>query len=105
MDIIEKTINKYADKYGLEKNLIVLCEELAELSQAILKYLRQGENVVIRQNNEEILENIKNELADVEYCKYYALKLLGMSNNDLYELTCDKAMENDNRFMKHNNEE
>ena len=60
MDTIEKTINKYADKYGLEKSLIVLCEELAELQQAILKYLRQGENVVIRQNNEEILENRKN---------------------------------------------
>lgn len=97
-DIIESTVEAYIERYGIEKNLVVLVEELAELQQAICKYLRHSETAVIRKDKSEIIDDVRNEVADVLYCMHY---LCGITNNewkDCIEFSYDKAIENKKRF-------
>lgn len=92
--IVITTVSDYIDSYGIEKNLIVLVEELAELQQSVCKYLRHSNNAVIRKNKNEIIDDIRTEIADTLYCLHY---LLGITNNtwaDYMEMVEDRAFEN-----------
>lgn len=96
--MIDKTIKAYIDKYGVEKNLVVLVEELAELQQAICKYLRYSENAVIRKSEEEIINDIRNEVADVLYCMHYLTSVTNNTWTDYMDMTNDKAIKNRGRL-------
>ncbi len=55
---MEKTIYEQAiEKFGIEKQIDMLIEEMAELTQALLKYRRK--------QNQVTLENIWEEFVDV----------------------------------------
>lgn len=97
-DIINDTINAYIDKYGVEKNLIVLVEELAELQQAICKYLRYSENAVIRKGKEELIDDMRFEVSDTLYCMRYLCSITNNTWSDYMEMTADKAIENMKRL-------
>lgn len=97
-DTIDRTIDVFVEKYGIEKNLIVLVEELAELQQAVCKYLRHSENAVIRKNKQELIDDIRVEVADVLYCMHYLCSVTDNSWGDYMEMTADKAIENQGRF-------
>lgn len=46
----EEIFNKALEKWGEEKQLIVACEELAELIQAITKHLRHNDGTSVSYN-------------------------------------------------------
>lgn len=97
-DTIDLTVERYIHEYGVEKNLIVLVEELSELQQAICKHLRYGEKAVIRKTKEELIDDIRSEVADVLYCLHY---LRGVTDNtwkDYMEMATDRAIENQERL-------
>lgn len=99
-DTIDLTVERYIHEYGVEKNLIVLVEELSELQQAICKHLRYGEKAVIRKTKEELIDDIRSEVADVLYCLHY---LRGVTDNtwkDYMEMASDRAIENQERFNR-----
>lgn len=96
--MIEKTVKAYINKYGVEKNLVVLVEELAELQQAICKYLRYSENAVIRKGKEEIINDIRNEVADVLYCMHYLSDVTDNTWVDYMNMANNKAIENRGRL-------
>lgn len=99
-DTIDRTIDSFVEKYGIEKNLIVLVEELAELQQAVCKYLRHSENAVIRKNKDELIDDIRAEISDVLYCMHYLCGITGNTWQDYMEMTADKAIENKERFNR-----
>ena len=93
-DCIDRTVQAYIDRYGVEKNLVVLVEELAELQQAVCKYLRCGDKAVIRKNKTEIVADIRSEVTDVLYCLHY---LCGITQTDWTEymaMIAGKAADN-----------
>lgn len=97
-DGIERTVQAYIDRYGVEKNLVVLVEELAELQQAVCKYLRCGDRAVIRKSQTEIVADIRSEVTDVLYCLRY---LCGITKTDwpaYMTMTADKAADNQRRL-------
>ena len=97
-DIVDITIGAYVDKYGIEKNLIVLVEELAELQQVVCKYLRHSKNAVIRKDKEEIINDARVEVADVLYCMHYLCDITQNSWSDYMNMVADKAVENKTRL-------
>jgi hypothetical protein len=50
-------------KYGVNAQIIVAIEELAELTKALTKYLRTSDNLEL---TEKIYNNIYEEIADVD---------------------------------------
>ncbi|MDR0919280.1 MAG: hypothetical protein LBM93_08550 [Oscillospiraceae bacterium] len=97
---IQSTIEKYIEKYGMDCNLLVLVEELAELQKAILKHLRitQNTNAVVRIDKEKSVADIKDELADVDYCLRYLELFLNISTEERLENEIKKASRNSERF-------
>ncbi len=64
----EKSIKYIADHYGADSQLQQLIEEMAELTQAICKYFRangKGQCIYPDITNKEIMDNLKEEIADV----------------------------------------
>ncbi len=53
---------------GIEFNILELAGEVGELCNGYKKYLRHKHNMVGGKNMDEILQNIKEELADVVIC-------------------------------------
>lgn len=97
-DIIDRTIEEFNNEYGAEKNLIVLVEELAELQQAVCKYIRWEAKGVLRKDKNEIMVDIRSEVADVLYSMRYLCGITGNTWSDFMEMTADKAFENQKRL-------
>jgi NTP pyrophosphatase (non-canonical NTP hydrolase) len=99
-----KVIKMYSDKYGLNANLRVTAEELAELIQAILKYDRVTavDNAVVRVNVDTAKNVMLNELVDVYYCLGYVHEALGLSDEEIQTALADKVLQNKTRYEKHN---
>lgn len=62
---MNEDIKKIADFYGYENQSYILIEEMAELTQAIIKMYRKR---WLTDNVEEEIRHIKEEIADVEIC-------------------------------------
>lgn len=74
------------DKFG-EKQIVVAIEEMAELTQALTKYMRiQGGGQPVRKDLQEVLENIKEELADVQLIIMQLQFLFWISGEELIEI-------------------
>lgn len=78
---INYTTERNPDKPRGFMNLIIATEELAELQQAITKFLRGKEDKL----------NLIEELADVEICLEYIKKSTGVSKEDLEKMKRFKA--------------
>lgn len=73
------------------RNLIIVMEELAELSQAIAKELRdKGDNI-----------NLLEELADVQLGIYYVQEIFNITNENLHKAMNVKMKRLEN-VLKHN---
>ena len=73
------------------RNLIIVMEELAELSQAIAKELRdKGDNI-----------NLLEELADVQLGIYYVQEIFNITDENLYKAMNVKMKRLEN-VLKHN---
>lgn len=57
----DEDISRLIERHGETETLVICMEELAELQQAISKYVRYGDL-------QEVKENITEELADVTIC-------------------------------------
>lgn len=62
---MDEDIKKIADFYWYENQSYILIEEMAELTQAIIKMYRKKWTA---DNDEEEIRHIKEEIADVEIC-------------------------------------
>lgn len=62
---MDEDIKKIADFYGYENQSHILIEEMAELTQAIIKMYRKK---WLADDVEEEVRHIKEEIADVEIC-------------------------------------
>lgn len=80
-EIIKKSIDNKDNNERGYRNLIIVMEELAELSQQVSKQLRGKGNYY----------NILEELADVYLCIYYIKDIVGIKDNDLYKAVNIKA--------------
>lgn len=77
MDVLKKSIdsNLYDGNPRGHRNLIIVMEELSELSKEISKQLRdKGDQY-----------NILEELADVQLSIYYVQEICGVNNDDLHK--------------------
>ena len=76
-----------AEHYGIENQSIQLMEEMAELTIALNKYRRSSkiEHQTISESIDEqfIVEQIKEEIADIEIVLYQIKYLLNCSDDDL----------------------
>lgn len=80
MNEINKANGEY---YGIEKQMIVLVEETAELAQAATKWLRKKQNgQTVRKSYGEIMENLIEELADVSIMVDQIKHLLNLNERD-----------------------
>lgn len=69
--------------YGIEKQMVVLIEETAELAQAATKWLRKRQNgLTVRKSSGEIMENLIEELADVSIMVDQIKHLLNLNERD-----------------------
>lgn len=80
-EIIKKSIDNKDNNEREHRNLIIVMEELAELSQQISKQLRgKGDYYAILE-----------ELADVYLAIYYIKDIIGIKDSDLYKAVNIKA--------------
>lgn len=101
---------KNAEYFGAEKQMVVLVEELAELTQAATKWLRIAQNgQTVRKSADEVMANLIEELADVSVMTDQIKHLLGISEKQLHDIRSEKikrtaeniAKEQENGFRKH----
>lgn len=80
---IKETLAKAQERFGYRNQIVVTSEELAELTQALLKYLRYP-------NHEEALdktrENVIEEMADVMICLGHVEMIFGVKQEELDEV-------------------
>jgi len=74
----EVRAERIADRYGLEKQSVVLMEECAELIQAVSKMIR-GEA-----ERQQTIDHITEEIADVEICIAQCKHLLEIPDADIH---------------------
>lgn len=99
---VTKIISTVLTKLG-EKQIVVAIEEMAELTQALTKYIRitQGGQAV-RTNLSAVKANIQEELADVQIVVMELMQLFGIEEDNLYNVIEQKLLrtvgliENDN---------
>lgn len=80
-----------AEYFGAEKQMVLMIEELAELAQAGAKWLRihtQGQ--AVRKTEDEVLESLMEEMADVSIMIDQIKYLLGISERHLAEIRVEK---------------
>jgi len=95
----QEVTDKYVEKYGLNANLGVLAEELAELIQVILKYQRSMvKDAVIRDGVDKIKANMLSEVQDVIFCMEYVYKVLGITRETAQMFANEKAKDNMERL-------
>ena len=68
------------DKYGFDSQALLCIEEMSELTKALCKYKRYGD--------EHYIENIKEELADVFNCVEQLSYHFGY--DDIEKIRCEK---------------
>ena len=77
-----------ADRYGFDKQIIVLFEEMSELQKAVCKYSRtrcgSGGNPSVQKHD------IAEEMADVEIMVYQIMYLIGISPERVDEIIGQK---------------
>lgn len=95
-------INKQnAEYFGTENQMIVLGEELGELSQAAAKWLRlYRQDPTLRDSAEEIREQLVEELADVSNATEQIRYLLGISEKEFHEKRREKIQKVANVIAK-----
>lgn len=71
---MDKRIEKIANHYGLERQIVKLCEECGELTTAVAKYIN-ADNDVLRN---ALLDNVISEMADVTVMIEQIKHLLGV---------------------------
>lgn len=87
---IEKRAEYILSKFG-EKQIIVAIEEMAELTQALTKYIRIKRcGQPVRKDLNEILANIKEELADVQLMLIQMQLLFDLKDDDLSDIIEEK---------------
>lgn len=92
---------KNGEHFGAEKQMVVLIEELAELTQAATKWLRiQQQGQTVRKSEGEVMENLIEELADVSIMTEQIKHLLGVSEKELHEIRSEKIMRTANYIKK-----
>ena len=94
-----------AEHFGVENQMIVLCEELAELTQAAGKWLRyHRKDPTLRKNEGEVMENLIEELADVSIMTDQIKHLLGIPEEAINEKRREKIQKVANKIDKENRE-
>lgn len=82
--------DEIAGKYG-EKQLTVAIEEMAELTQALTKYIRQfGGGQAVRKSQEEFMAEITEEIADVEIMLEQVKYILDVSDDEVRAIAWKK---------------
>ena len=82
---------KIAEHFGTEKQMVVMIEELAELTQAATKWLRiQQHGQTVRKSEAEVMDNLIEELADVSIMTDQIKHLLGISEKTFHEIRREK---------------
>lgn len=77
-----------ADRYGFEKQIIILFEELSELQKAVCKYSRVMSGSI---DDPNILKNnITEEIADVEIMLNQIMYLIGIYQDRVDEIIGQK---------------
>lgn len=80
-----------AEYLGVENQMIILGEELAELAQAASKWLRLYRNdPTLRKTKSEIREDLIEELADVSIMTDQIKHLLRITERELHEKRSEK---------------
>lgn len=89
---VTKIISTVLTKLG-EKQIVVAIEEMAELTQALTKYIRitQGGQAV-RTNLSAVKANIQEELADVQIVVMELMQLFGIEEDNLYNVIEQKLL-------------
>ena len=72
-----------ADFYGLDSQRNILIEEMAELTQALIKTTRIGEFAI---------DDVKEEMADVEIMLYQIKYLLGINTDIVIDYKVNRQM-------------
>lgn len=83
----DEDISRLIDCHGETETLVICMEELAELQQAISKYVRYGDL-------QEVKENITEELADVTICMAMIRDIAGIKFRHVYEKIHEKMDRN-----------
>ena len=95
------TNKQNAEYFGTENQMIVLGEELGELSQAAAKWLRlYRQDPTLRDSAEEIREQLVEELADVDIMTEQIRHLLGISEKEFHEKRREKIQKVANAIAK-----
>lgn len=83
---LKEKSNYIADHYGKESQLNQCIEEMAELTQAIIKLKRvEGIGQPTQKNKEEIIKNVIEELSDVQITLWEIQKVLNISDENIKE--------------------
>ena len=86
----ENDIKEIAKHYGYEQQEYILIEEMAELTQAILKFDRA--NIDNLQDTLEKFENIMEEITDVEIVLFQIKYLLSIDNEEMINKKVDRQL-------------
>lgn len=87
------------NKFG-ERQVIVAIEEMAELTQALTKYMRiKDGGQPVRTDLKDVLENVREELADVQLMIIQMQLLFSVFDEDL-ALTMVKKLERTLQLME-----
>lgn len=83
---VEEIVNTYG-----KKQIPVAIEEMAELTQALTKYMRiMNCGQTVRKSIDEVLVDIKEEMADVLLMIIQLQLLFNISDKQLSEIICEK---------------
>lgn len=86
--------------YGEDAEIDLCIEEMSELTKALCKYKRLTKNgMAIDINKKEVLENIKEEIADV-YLTINQMDILFVDGDELRDIIAQKIERNIKRIEK-----